>query len=77
MPDHYNVSAGQHVSGQRELEEVFKRKSDEVTERTGIPHNFKPIDLRDHEALGVTRHGLEEDAARRHDAGLPPIPIPE
>lgn len=77
MPDHFNVSAGQHVSGERELREVFKRKSAEATERLGIEHNFKPIDLRDHEALGVTREGLEEDVARRHDAGLPPIPIPE
>jgi len=77
MPDHYNVSAGQHVSGERELAEVFKRKSEEATERLGIEHNFKPIDLRDTEALGVTREGLEEDAARRHDAGLPSLPIPK
>lgn len=77
MADHFNVSAGQHVSGERELTEVFKRKSEEATERLGIEHNFKPIDLRDHEALGVTREGLEEDVARRHDAGLPSLPIPK
>jgi len=77
MPDHFNVSAGQHVSGEHHLREVFKRKSEEATERLGVEHNFQPIDLRDHEALGVTREGLEEDVARRHDAGLPPIPIPE
>ena len=77
MPDHFNVSAGQHVSGEHHLREVFKRKSEEATERLGVEHNFQPVDLRDHEALGVTREGLEEDVARRHDAGLPPIPIPE
>lgn len=77
MADHFNVSAGQHVSGERELTEVFKRKSEEATNRLGVEHNFKPIDLRDHEALGVTREGLEEDVARRHDAGLPSIPIPK
>lgn len=77
MPDHYNPSAGQYVSGEKHLKDIFKQKSDEATERTGIPHSFAPVDLRDTEALGVTREGLEEDAARRHDAGLPVPPLPK
>lgn len=76
MPDHYNMSAGQYVSGEKHLRDVFKRKSDEATERTGIPHNFVPVDLRDTERVGITdATGLGATQDQRHNEGKPPIDL--
>lgn len=76
LEGHFNIAAGQYVSGKRELEDAFKRKSDEATARTGIPHQFAPIDYRD-PVLGDHHEGLEETNRKRHDAGLPTTPIPK
>lgn len=76
LEGHYNLAAGQYVSGERELKDVFKRKSDEATARTGIEHRFVPVDMRD-PALGDHHEGLEETNKKRHDAGLPTVPIPK
>lgn len=76
LEGHYNLAAGQYVSGERELKDVFKRRSDEATARTGIEHRFVPVDMRD-PALGDHHEGLEETNKKRHDAGLPTVPIPK
>lgn len=76
MADHYNVSAGQYVSGEKELRDVFKRKSDEATERTGIPHNFVPVDLRDTDRVGVKdAEGLGATQDRRQSEGKPKLDL--
>jgi predicted nucleic acid-binding Zn ribbon protein len=68
---HWNQSVGRYVSGDREFRDELRRASDAATERTGIPHDYKPIDPRDTEALGVTGEGLGETQKRRQDEGKP------
>ena len=44
---HQNFSTGTYVSSMADLTSQLHRQSDEVSERTGIPHQFEPVDLRD------------------------------
>lgn len=78
-PDHYNRSVGQYVTGDRQLRDAMKQQSDIATERTGIEHNFVPIDSRDKEALGVTSEGLAATYDRRKELGMaiPDVVRPE
>lgn len=64
MPEHFNHSVGKHVTNESKLRDEFKRLSDAATERTGIPHNYVPVDPMDKETLGVTDEGLDAT----HDA---------
>lgn len=59
MPDHFNASTGTYVRNERQFRDELKKMSDEATERTGIPHNYVPVDPMDKEALGVTDEGLD------------------
>jgi hypothetical protein len=70
LHEHYNHSVGKPISSHRQYADELKRLSEQQTERTGIPHNYVPVDLSDTRACGVTDEGLEETARRRHDAGL-------
>jgi predicted nucleic acid-binding Zn ribbon protein len=47
MHSHWNDSVGEEVSSMAGFKDALKRKSDEATERTGIPHDFQPIDWHD------------------------------
>lgn len=69
MAEHYNLSTGSWESSMTSIKEKFRKASDEATERTGIPHNFQPVDLRDKEALGVTDEGLDSTYRKRREAG--------
>ena len=73
MSDGFNPTVGKYVSGKRQFEEELKIASAQATERTGIEHNFKPVDLRDTKALGITEEGLAEANKVRHDRGDPPL----
>lgn len=62
---HYSPAVGKPVSSQKEFREDLKRASEEATLRTGMPHDFQPIDIRDHppknmEALEVTHRKHRE-----------------
>lgn len=70
MPEHFNLAAGTYVRNERELNDVYKRKSDEVSERLNLAHDFQPVSQTDKQALGVTASGLEETIKRRTDTGL-------
>jgi predicted nucleic acid-binding Zn ribbon protein len=70
VPEHFNRSAGEYVTGERQLRDAFKRQSEAATIRTGIEHNFVPIDLADKKALGVTDEGLSETYDRRTKLGM-------
>lgn len=75
MPDHYNTSVGKYVTGKRQLTDEFKRMSDNMTERTGIPHNYVPVDPNDKETFGVTDEGLQATHDRMVKQGMkPPAP---
>lgn len=60
MPAHYNPSVGTYVQNEREFRDELKRASDEASARTGMPHNFVPVDLNDRQSLGVTDDGMEQ-----------------
>lgn len=65
MPEHFNLAAGAYVRSERELNDVYKRKSEEVSERLGIPHDFQPVSQTEKQALGVNAAGLEETVKQR------------
>ena len=69
MPTHYNQALGKEVSSQRQVKEGLKIASEEATERTGIDHDFQPVDLRDKEGLGVTEEGMEATNRVKRDLG--------
>jgi hypothetical protein len=70
MPDHFNRSAGEYVSSERALRDAFKRQSEAASVRTGIEHNFVPLDASDAKAAGVTSEGLDETIKRRRRLGM-------
>lgn len=78
MIGHYNPSVGGYVHGKRDLTEQLHIASEQATARTGIPHNFKPIDMRDTDALGVrATETVDNDNKARHDSGRPTVAYPD
>lgn len=57
---HFNPSVGRYVTSRSDLNDAFKVISDDASTRTGIYHNFKPYDVQDHEAFGLTSDDLED-----------------
>ena len=78
MIGHYNPTVGGYVHGKRDLTEQLHIASEQATARTGIPHDFKPIDMRDTDALGVhATESVDNDNKARHDSGRPTIAYPD
>jgi putative FmdB family regulatory protein len=79
MDAHFNPSVGTYVSNERQFRDELKRKSDEASVRTGMTHNFVPVDINDKAALGVTDEGM--DQIERNNAlrqrGAAPIHVGE
>ena len=50
----YDVTLGENFESQRQYKDALKRKSDELTERNGIPHELSLHSLDDKAAFGVT-----------------------
>jgi hypothetical protein len=72
MPDHYNVALGEYVPNKVKLEDRWKQKSEERTERLNLDTNFELRDVREYaEEAGVTDDGLEATYRRTHDEGDP------
>lgn len=67
---HYNQSMGCYVNGKQGFSEALKRKSEEATLSTGIPHNFQEIDASDPKSVGATDEGLENSYRVRTDLGM-------
>jgi hypothetical protein len=70
MPEHFNLAAGKFVRTEAQLNEHYKRKSDELTERTGIVHDLQPVSQSDKQALNVTAEGLDATVKRREATGM-------
>lgn len=70
MPEHFNLAAGRFVRTERELNDHYKRLSDEVSERVGIQHDFQPVSQSERQALNVTAEGLEATVKRREETGM-------
>ncbi len=74
----YNPSVGGYVHGKNDLREKLHIASEQATERTGIPHDFKPVDMRDTDALGVhATESVDRDNRARHDSGRPTVVYPD
>lgn len=69
MDGHYNPSVGTYVSSDAQFRSELSRASDAATERTGIAHNFQPIDPRDKAAAGVDDAGMDETYAAQTETG--------
>lgn len=70
---HYNRSINQWVENKNEFYDGLKRQSEEHSIRTGIEHDYQPIDptdMKDPAAHGVTEEGLEVSRRTLHDEGL-------
>lgn len=65
---HFNHSVGKYVRNNAEFRSELSRASDRASERTGIDHNYKPIDAGDRP--GVTSEGLYETEKRKRDDGI-------
>lgn len=70
MQEHLNRTTGQLVSSERQFKDQLKRQSEEATIRTGIEHNFVPVDASDKATLGVTNAGLDATYNRRKELGM-------
>ena len=71
LAEHFNMAAGQYVNNQREFRDALKRRSDEVSERLGIEHDFQPLtaaEVRDHDAHAIPLDTISPIIAK--DAGL-------
>ena len=70
LPAHFNAATNTYVENEAHLKSVMRQQSDALTERTGVVHDFQPVDRRDKEALGVTEEGLDKTYDARVKAGL-------
>lgn len=70
LPEHFNHSVGQVITSNRQFDEALKRKSAEMTEYTGIPHQLERVDSDDPKSLGVTREGLNEAMLAKRGVNL-------
>ena len=72
MQEHWNPTTGSYVKNERHFVDELKRSSEEMSHKTGMEHNYQPVDLRDMAACGVTDEGLEHTKKVRRDTGLDP-----
>lgn len=63
---HFNNAVGQYVRNEQEFRDALKRGSEQQSERTGMEHNYTPIDPRDMKPAG-DGSGAEESAKAWHD----------
>lgn len=70
MQEHHNHTTGQMVSSDKQFRDQLKRQSEEATIRTGIEHNFQPVDANDKQTFGVTNEGLDATYNRRKELGM-------
>lgn len=41
---HFNISIGQHVNSMADFKSKLSAKSDQMSERLGIDHNYQPVE---------------------------------
>lgn len=70
MDAHMNATTGTVIRSRKEFRNELKRKSDEMSERTGMTHNYVEHDAREmKQDLGVTDEGLESTYREVNDSG--------
>jgi hypothetical protein len=65
----FNPSTGSYVSSSAQFRSELSAASDAASLRTGIPHNFQPLDPRDPVAAGVTEDGMDATYAAQTASG--------
>lgn len=77
MMAHYNATVGKEVSDMKGFKDDLKRKSEEATLRTGIEHNYEPIDYSDFKPVieKSEGQGLEVTNRARHAEGKKTIDL--
>jgi len=71
VKEHFNNAVGEYVSNSHQMSEALKRKSEEMSVRTGIDHDYQyvePADMADPSAHGASPDVLEETRRRQRDA---------
>lgn len=69
MHEHFDYTVGKVISDRKQFVAELRRHSEEATERTGIPHNYVPVDLGDKDALNVTEEGMDSTIRRKTEQG--------
>lgn len=69
MHEHFNHTVGKVISDKKQFAAELDRKSAEMTERTGTPHNYVPVDLSDKESLRVSDEGMDSTLRRQTETG--------
>lgn len=64
MQEHMNATVGKPISDMGQFKRELREAGEKLEERTGVPHDFQPVDLRDKDSLGVDDTGLDAT----HDA---------
>lgn len=57
---HFNPTVGKEVSSMRGFKDDLKRASEDAERRTGVPHDFQPVDLGEVGKETVTEEGMRE-----------------
>ena len=68
LQEHYNPAFGQMVSSRAQAAELAKKASQEQSERLGMTVDYELTDLHDHEAAGITKDEMKEQAALTAEA---------
>jgi hypothetical protein len=61
---HFNQTLGHHVNNAAEFKDGLKRASEEATLKTGMEHDFQPVDLADHQTFGISDNEAQEQKDR-------------
>lgn len=69
MQEHFNHSVGKLISDPKQFDAELKRKSEEMTERTGMKHNYVAADMSDQTALKATDEGMDSTMSRKTKSG--------
>jgi putative FmdB family regulatory protein len=71
LKEHWNQAVGQYVSNSHDMSEALKRKSEEMSVRTGIDHDYQyvsPAEMADPSAHGASQENLDETYRRQAEA---------
>ena len=71
MKEHINSTTGQYVRTEQQFSTQLKRMSESASIRTGIEHDFQPVDISTPTSNGVTEQGLYEQSKNRYDQQIP------
>jgi DNA-directed RNA polymerase subunit RPC12/RpoP len=56
--DHYNNAVGRYVTNDRQFRDELKKGAEAATQRTGLEHNYEPVDVGDRAAYGITEEHI-------------------